>query len=195
MISKAGKYFYIIVLIFLLFWGCEEFLRRKIGGFAGSYPFAKSWDLNATEEEVINAIVELKKQNHDLQPPKEKELYFPRSMEYDYGSDEMIKFLVMKAKDSTLPLPPMTKSNTRSEYWLHINFYYKDTNEILYTWTRPAVDTTMTTFALVSIGDKYINRDYWYLANKLEIRKFRKNVVDKLEEIIINKRKAAHNSR
>ena len=195
MISRILKYLSIFTLMVLLLWGCEEFFRRQIGGFAGSYPFVEYWDIKASEQEVVNAIIELKTQNPDLQPPYESELFFPRNSEYEWNSEEMKRYLNLQLRDSTLPLPPMTKNNTKSEYWLHVNFYYKDTNEELRTWTRPdVVDTTVTTFALVSVGENYINRDYWYVANKAEIRKFKVNVVDKLERIIKEKRKAAHNS-
>ncbi len=200
MIAKNRNNNIIILLAaFLSIWGCEEFVRRKIGGFAGSYPFAESWDIHATEDEVIAAIVELKRENPSLQPPNEEELYFPRKMDYDWGSDEMKDHLhrSIALKDSTLPLPPMTKSNTTSGNWLFIHFYYSGTKEIVYTWTSPEYgDTTITTFAFVSLRNidnpkgtrKLINRDFWYLANKWQIHKFKTTVVDRIKEIVARKR-------
>ncbi len=180
-------------------WGCEEFVRRKIGGFAGSYPFVEYWNINATEAEVIAAIVELKKANPSLQPPNEKELYFPRKVDYDMGSDEMKDHLhrSLALKDSVIPYPPMTKSNTESTREIFIHFYYADTKEIIYTWTRPEYgDTTITKFAFISLKEidnpaaksKLINRDFWYLANKWQIHKFKTTFVDRVEDIIKNKR-------
>ncbi len=196
MTSRMNKKIVIFLTLFLLLWGCEEFFRRKIGGFAGSYPFVEYWDLKASESEVIEAIVELKKENPELQPPNQKELFQPREVDYDWGTDEMKKYLELYLKDSTLQLPPMTKSNTKSEYWLYVNFYYPDTKEIVHTWTRPDFDTTVTTFAFVSLSRlenptdrRLINRDFWYLANRRQISKFSSTFVDKIQEKIDKRRK------
>lgn len=197
MTSRTKKSLLILLTIFLFFWGCEEVFRRKIGGFAGSYPFVEYWDLKATESEVIAAIVELKKENHDLQPPNEKELIRPRKIDYDWDTDEMKTYLYLSQKDSTVRIPSMTKWNTKSsEYWLYINFYYPDTKEIVHTWTRPDFDSTITTFAFVSLSSinsptnhRLINRDFWYVANKIQISKFRSTFVDKIQEKIDRRRK------
>ncbi|MBK7505361.1 MAG: hypothetical protein IPI52_09950 [Bacteroidetes bacterium] len=73
-------------------------------------------------------------------------------------------------------------------------FYYPDTEEIVYTWTRPDVmDSSITTIALVGfskINDstdyRLINRDFWYLSNKIQINKFEKTIIqpiiDKIKE-------------
>jgi hypothetical protein len=180
-----------------LFWGCEEFFRRKVGGFAGSYPFAEYWELKATEAEVIEAIVELKKEQPDLQPPGQKEFFRPRKVEYDCESDAMKPYWLLLLKDSTVQLPPMTEFNSKpSDYWLYIDFYYSDSKEIVHAWTRPSLDTMLTTFAFVSLSRlnkftdrRLINRDFWYIANKIEISKFKSTFVDKIEEKINNKRK------
>ena len=197
MTSKTKKFVVIILTGFLFFWGCEEVFRRKIGGFAGSYPFVEYWDLKATESEVIDAIVELKKENPDLQPPNQKELFFPRKVDYDWGTDEMKKHLELSLKDSILELPPLIKSNSKSEYWLYINFYYSDTKEIVHTWTRPDFDTTITTFAFVSLNSinnptnhRLINRDFWYVANNTQIIKFKSTFVYKIQEKIDRRRKS-----
>lgn len=129
----------ILVVIMTCLFGCEEILRRGIGGFAGSYPFAETWDLNAREADVIDVIKDLKTEDSKLQPPNEAEL--------------------------------TSKGDTTNEldYWLYINFYYKDTKQIVHTWTRPSLDSTHTTFALVSfanlndsLSEKMINKDFWY---------------------------------
>ena len=187
----------IFLTIFLVFWVCEEFFRRKIGGFAGSYPFVEYWELQATEAEVINAIVELKKEQPDLQPPDQKEFFRPRKIDYDWESDAMKTYWLLLLKDSTVQLPPMTKLNTKSsEYWLYIDFYYPDSKEIVHTWTRPSFDSTATTFAFVSLSSmnnsrdrRLINRDFWYIANKREISKFKSTFVDKIQEKIDKRRK------
>lgn len=156
MTRSTKKIFIGLFSFFLLVWGCEEFLRRKIGGFAGSYPFVESWDLKVTEPELIEIIEEIKVENPGLQPPGDTSL---------------------------------TKS--RHSYWLYINFYYTDTEERVHIWTRPNSDSTMTTLALVSFSEidnpqerKLINRDFWYLANKLEISKFERLILEKIKERI-----------
>lgn len=198
MTSRKKKYIVIIITTFSAFWGCEEIFRRKIGGFAGSYPFVETWEMKATESEVIDAIVELKQENLDLHPPNQKELFRPRKIDYDWDTDEMKTYLKLHLKDSTVRLPAMTKWNTKSsEYWLYINFYYSDSKEIVHTWTRPAFDTTITTFAFVSLSSidnptdhRLINRDFWYIANRKEISKFKTKFVDKIQDKIDRKRKS-----
>jgi hypothetical protein len=73
-------------------------------------------------------------------------------------------------------------TNTKSDYWLYKDFYYSDTGEIVHTWTRSDVDSTTTTLALVSLNDRLINRDYWYLVNKMEISKFKARIVGRIQD-------------
>lgn len=193
--NKAVKYFALALIGFLSLWGCEEFFRRKIGRWAGSYPFVETWRFNGTEAEVITAIVELKTEHPEFQPPDEVKLFLPRTIEYDWGSEEMKAYLELAVYDSTLPLPPMSSSNTKEDsYWLYIDFYYPDTKEIVHTWTRPTVDTTTTVFAFVSLATtnsveyKLINRDFWYLANKHQIKKFKTTFVDRIQVKIDEKK-------
>lgn len=175
---------------FLLLWGCEEFFRRKIGGFAGSYPFVESWDLKATERETIEAIKELMQEGVLLQPLYQKDAFPQRNPEYDWESQEMIEYSRKVELDSLLPLPPKSKTNTKNEYWLYIDFYYNDTGEVVHTWTRPTFDSTVTTFALVSLNRRLINRDYWFIANRKEINKFKTRIVDRIQDKIARRRKS-----
>ena len=66
---RLKKIIIIIVCGFLLLFVAEEFFRRVMGGFAGSYPFVESWNIAAKEEDVIKAIEELKNENPGLRPP------------------------------------------------------------------------------------------------------------------------------
>lgn len=190
--KKAIKYTAIVFASFLLVWGSEEFFRRRIGGFGGSYPFVKSWDINATEVEVLEAIKELKQENPALHPNPDIELVPSRNSEYDWDSPEMIEYSKKYELDSLTPLPTKTKANTKNEYWLYIDFFYDGQN--VHTWTRPEFDSTITTFALVSLNGRLINRDYWYLANKREIKKFKETIVDKVQEKIDERRKRGASS-
>ena len=144
-----------LVICFLFFWGCNECSKPFFG--AGSYPYAETWIINASEGEVVAAIIELKKENPSLQPPGEEEF--------------------ISVRDTA----------SHSDYWRHANFYYVDTKEVAHAWTRPH-DSTLTSFALVSISDKVVNQDFWYLKNKLEIRKFEKQVVDKIKDKIAERK-------
>lgn len=169
MTNKTKKYLVIFLTGFLFIWSCEEFFRRKIGGFAGSYPFVEYWNIKGSEKEVIDAIRELNKTNTNFQPPKNVEFISTRNT-----------------------------SNER-DYWLYVNLYYPDTREIVHTWTRPSFNQSVTTFAFVSLSSidnpteyRLINRDFWYVANKLQINKFKRNFVNKIQEQIDKKRNTQH---
>ena len=184
------------VFSFLLLFGANEFLRRKIGGFAGSYPFVEYWDIKASEQDVINAIKELNKTNSNFQPPNNVEFISKRDTGYIWTSFEMKNYLEKLKTDSLTPLPEKNYDNYYHDYWQYVNLYYPDTKEIVHTWTRPDFDTTVTTFAFVSLSNidnpadfRLINRDFWYIANKKQIRKFKSTFVDKIQEQI-DKRKS-----
>jgi hypothetical protein len=186
--------FLFVLICFICLFGCEELIRRKIGGLGGSYPFVESWKINYKESEIIEAIMELKKENHKLQPPNYKELVGQRDTGYMWNSVEMVDYLNKLKIDSLIPLPEHSYQNSYTDYWLFINFYYSDTKEIVYTWTRPDIeDSSITTFALVGFSKiddstdyRLINRDFWYVANKIQIHKFKKEILqpilDKIEE-------------
>ncbi|MCK8143417.1 hypothetical protein MW871_16110 [Flavobacterium sp. I-SCBP12n] len=186
----------LIVITFLFFWGCEEFLRRKVGGFAGSYPFVEYWEIKASEREVLDAIRELSKINPNFKAPNNIEFISKRDTCYIWTSDEMKEYVEKLKLDSLLPLPKKSYENYYDDYWVYVNLYYPETKEIVHTWTRPANDTTFTTFAFVSLTKiggtetKLINRDFWYIANKLEIHKFKTKFVDKIQTQIEKKRKS-----
>lgn len=150
---------------FLVLWASEEFFRRIIGGLSGSYPFAQTWIIKASEKEIVEAINELNKINPNFQPPNLIKLIEPRDR------------------------------STQSDHWLHFNLYYTDSKEIVHAWTRPNQDTTVTTFAFVSLSKtddpeylKLINRDFWYFANKRQIQKFKSTFIDRIQMQIETKR-------
>jgi hypothetical protein len=190
----------ISIVTFLFFWSCEEFFRRKVGGFAGSYPFVEYWYIKGSEQEVVDAIVELKKEKPEIQVPNRIELISKRDTGYIWTSFQMQMYLERLKTDSLIPLPEKTYENYYHDYWLYTDFYYQDTREVVHAWIRPSNDTTITAFAFVSLSKidnpndyRLINRDFWYIPNKLEIRKFEKTFVDRIQEKI-DKKKAAHNN-
>lgn len=140
--------------VLLLTWGGEEFMRRKIGGFAGSYPFVEAYDFNVSQSELNQLIEEVKIEQPDLRPLKD--------------------------------------SSYARSYWYYVSFRYKDTDELVRAWTREVYrDSTSTTLAFISLtsGPSYtdvrlINRDFWFLANKREIAKFKREIVERIEEKI-----------
>lgn len=87
----------------------------------------------------------------------------------------------------------------RYEYWCKFTFYYKDTNQDIFTWSRPNEDSLYTTFALIAVSThidsltpydkiildrKEINRDYEYFENRKEIEKFEGRIINLIEEKI-----------
>jgi len=186
----------IFVFCFLFLFGANEFLRRKIGGFAGSYPFVEYWDIKASEQEVLDAIKELNKINPNFQPPNNAEFISKRDTGYIWTSYEMKEYLEKLKTDSLTPLPEKNYDNYYHDYWQYVDLYYPDTKEIIHTWTRPDFNPSVTTFAFVSLSSlgnlteyRLINRDFWYVANKGQINKFKKTFVDKIQEQIDKKRK------
>jgi hypothetical protein len=143
----------IILICFMLVWSCNG-LRKLMYSFgAGSYPCVESWEFDVPEKDVIDAIVAVKKENPQLQPPNNTELFFERE---------------------------------KNEYWLHVNFYYDNSKELVHTWTRPARDSMHTTFALVGFSKmnekkfRKINCDYVLLTNQIEHYKFKKRILNKI---------------
>jgi hypothetical protein len=193
--SKTKRILIISTACLLLLFAGEEFFRRVLGGFAGSFPYVEYWEINATETEIIDAIKELKKDDSSLQPPNQTELTSKRDTGYIWTSDEMIAYKEKLKKDSLTPLPEQNYSNYYHDYWLYIDFYYADTKEVVHTWTRPGLSQNITTFALYSFTDidkptehRLINKDFWYLANKIQINKFKKTIVDRIQAKIDKKK-------
>lgn len=155
------------------------------------------WDIKASESEIIEAIKELSKTNPNFQPPSNVEFISKRDTGYNWNTYEMIEYLEKLKTDSLTPMPEKDYDNCYHDYWLYVNLYYPDAKEIVHTWTRPNFDTTVTTFAFVSLSSldnpteyRLINRDFWYIANKRQINKFKRTSIDKIQEQIDKKRKS-----
>jgi hypothetical protein len=193
--SKTQRILIISTACLLLLFAGEEFFRRVLGGFAGSFPYVEYWEINATETEIIDAIKELKKEDSSLQPPNQTELTSKRDTGYIWNSYEMIAYKEKLKKDSLTPLPEPTYDNYYHDYWLYIDFYYADSKEVVHTWTRPELDKSITTFAFYSLTNldnpsehRLINKDFWYLANRRQITKFKKTIVDRIQAKIDKKK-------
>ena len=198
-ITKKSRWIFwtiIVLLGFLFLFGANEFSRRQIGGLAGSYPFVESWEIKASEREVIDAIKGLNKVNANFNPPGNIEFISKRDTGYNWTSLEMQAYTKKFNLDSLTALPEKNDDNYYHDYWLYVTLYYPDTKEIVNTFTRPGLDTTITTFAFESLNKidnptkfRLINRDFWYLDNKRQIKKFKELIVDKIQAQIDRKRK------
>jgi hypothetical protein len=94
---------------------------------------------------------------------------------------------------------PNSSADERFKYWYKIGFYYRDTNEDVYTWTRSNADSVSTTFAFVAIAThvdsstpekdvkmdrREINNDFGYFENRKQINKFENKIVKLIEQKI-----------
>ena len=77
------------------------------------------------------------------------------------------------------------RENKKSDHWYHIWFYYKDTNQIIYTWVRGSK------FAFISVNQglelghwKQIHKDFSCIENKQEKEKFEYLILDNIKKHI-----------
>jgi len=199
-ITKTRRWIFwtvITLLGFLFLFGANEFSKRTIRGLAGNYPFVEFWDIQASEREVIDAIRQLNKVDPNFNPPGNIAFISKRDTGYNWTSYQMQAYIKKVKIDSLTPLPEINDDNYYHDYWLHVKLYYPDTKEIIYTWTRPKFDTTVTTFAFESLSKidnptkfRLINRDFWFIDNRRQINKFKQLIVDKIQAQIDLKRKS-----
>lgn len=139
----------------------EEFNRRLVGGFAGSYPFAQSWEFKITEDNLIDIIKDIKTDYPELQVPNDTSLTSGKSSYwhfidfYDIEKNEIISTWVRESDESI----PSTSFALVS-----------------YTTTKDSMKSER----------KLINKDYWFLENKNRIKSFEKLIVDKVNMRIKN---------
>jgi len=198
MMTRPARRILTIVCFSLLFiGGCEEFFRILVGRFAGSYPFAETWELDYKEGEIVEAIKALKTEDKSMQPPNQKDLTFGTEKISKQDSLNIVAYNKQLKKDSgsnrSHELDDVAYTNT--SYWYYVDFYYPDTKEIVHTWLRPATDSLSTTIALIGFSKlssptkfRYINKDFWYFSNKNQVSKFQKNIIDRIKKEIWAKR-------
>jgi hypothetical protein len=112
---------------------------------------------------------------------------FVESWEINAPEADVIK-AIKKIKAEHPYLIPPKDTSFRDSYWYYIDFYYPDTKEIAHAWTREDLNGITTTIAFVSLSKlndeqdrRLINRDFWYVANRREINKFKKIVISKIQ--------------
>lgn len=136
---------------------------------SGSYPYAETYELNYSEEEVKTAINKFKHENSEYMVPK-------------------------VTVDGKATWDLIDEQSKEPDHWYIVYFYYPKENKIILTWTRPA-EKGKTTFAFVSINEglilgnwKEINKDFSRSENKEEMKKFEERILNKIKEQLNNKR-------
>lgn len=129
----------------------------------GSYPYAETYELDFSEEEVKRAVNEFKQE--------ESEYIVPKVTIENQGLFDLLD-----------------EQSEESSHCYNIYFYYKNENQILFTWTRP-LGESKTTFALVSINNglnignwKRINKEFSCVENRKEKKKFEERILNKIIE-------------
>jgi hypothetical protein len=145
---------FLIVVILSQFTSCN---------FApGSYPYAETYELNYSEEEVKTAINKFKQEHSEYIVPK-------------------------VTVDGVASWDLIDEQSKEPNHWYGVYFYYKNENKIIYTWTRSA-EKGKTTFAFVSINNglilgnwKRINKDFSRSENEKEKKKFEERILNKIK--------------
>ena len=145
---------YVVGCILLLFAGFE-FLRRQVGGFAGSYPFVETWEIQASEEQVLAAIRALSKIDPSFQAP---------------GRD------VIESRDSLDMQAYWTH--------LHLYYTDTQEHVQAWTRAKDGGRVTTVALVSLrdAAGTRLIHRDYGYWENKKEVRRFESVVVRQIKE-------------
>ncbi|WP_430817554.1 hypothetical protein [Carboxylicivirga sp. RSCT41] len=114
----------------------------------GSYARAEIYELEISEEDLANVIVEFKNENPDL--VLNNPVNIPNGPKY---------YLQDGRRDNT-------------DHWYHIYFYYTDKDQIVKTWIRQKTNST-TQFAFVFLNDGLtlgkwtaVNEYFWWWKNR-----------------------------
>lgn len=131
---------------------------------AGSYPYAETYELEYSENEVIEAITQFKTQYPERTVP-----ILPDSSTLEDGR------------------------RNDSDHWFHVYFYNVAKNQILNTWTSPA-GRNKTTFAFISVNNglelgnwKILNKDFDAEENRKLKNEFEVDILNPIQEILDNK--------
>jgi hypothetical protein len=130
----------------------DEFKRRAIGGFAGSFPFARTWQIELSEEKTIAIIKTVKQEYKSLCVPGETNLTSGKSSYwhfvefYDASKNEIIKTWVRDNKTTPTSCTVALVG-------------YRSNNE----W-----------------NEKLINKDFWKVENDSRIAEFETLIINKI---------------
>lgn len=155
-----------LIIIAIVLIGLFFFYKLADMFAPGSYPYAEHYDLNYPEDKVIEAINKLKASDSGLLVPK--------------GTQGRGQCDLNDGKEN------------ETDYCYKFYFYDKEKNEIMFTWTRPAGQST-TTFAFVAIKKGLdlghwddINKDFEFFENRKIKKDFEKTILKKIKEILDN---------
>ena len=135
----------------------------------GSYARAKIYEIEVSEETLIQIIDVVKKENPSLILNKKVRT-----------SENNKEFYLKEGRRGN------------NDFWYSIYFYYPDKQQIVITWTRPKTKTT-TSFAFVGINQgltlgniKDANGSFFWWKNQPLTNEFEKRILSKIEMEINN---------
>jgi len=144
-----------------------------VGGWLmapGSYARAEIYELQISEDSLVQVIMDFKNENPEL--VLSKPVHIPNGQDY---------FFMDGRRDST-------------DHWYHVYFYYPDKNQIVKTWIRRDTRTT-TQFAFVSLNNGLtlgnwitVNESFWWWKNKPIKEEFENRILKKIEQQINGKK-------
>lgn len=154
--------------LFLRFISIYILLFQSCDFAPGSYPYAERYEVNFSEDSVKNAIAEFKQDHPEFIVPEvtvDNEFFW-------------------ELEDGTAQDPSL---------WNSFYFYYKESNQIIFTLTRP-IHTQKTAIFFVSINEglkvgdwKRINKDFSREENKKQKDKFENEILNKIKEHLKSK--------
>ena len=147
------KHTFIIVLTIVAVLMGYELLRRKVGSFAGSYPFAEKWTIAAPLDSVKNAIVKLKNSDPMLFPAQDV-------LQFDIDHTGHYSKVDFYYEDSQQIVKTLLRERKSGETTLTLVEFEKSENGEL----------------------KKMNRDFNYFDNRKEIKKFERLIYDEIIE-------------
>lgn len=118
----------------------------------GSYPYAEVYEFDLSEDDLINTIEQVKKENPEI----------------DLTIDVQIP------NGGTIQL-----KDERKDYWYSFYFYYPDKNEIVNTWTRSTFEGT-SQFAFVSTNNGLILGN-WKNPSSESTEEFERRILAKIK--------------
>lgn len=112
-------------------------------------------------------------------------------------SESQLLNIISEVKKENPDLIPTNDNVSKHNYWTFVTFYYSDSKEFVNTWTRTSYDSNHVTLAFEGLtpenniyGQKLINRDFKYFANREQIRKFENNIVERIRQKINARKKS-----
>ncbi len=150
-------------------------------GYAGSLPYVETWTFKVKENQLINIIKNIKKENLQLQPPDDTTLIYGRDSGSVYYN---VAFYYPDTKQVVHTLIGNGSDPANMELLLYGFEPYEQKRETpvdslqiqLNNNNSPEIQEKSTKNWLL------INKDFNYFANRKELKKFDHIIVDKINE-------------